>query len=118
MSDGGTTPAAGSHVGPYRLVEWVGGGGMGEVWRAADDRSEAASFDLALKLIAPDRLGDPDSRTRFKREVEAAQRVESDHVARVVAADPDADPAWLASRYVEGPTLAEQVEDSGPLADD
>ena len=108
-------PAVGSTVGPFRLLERVGQGGMGDVWRATDDRAGADPAEVALKLIAPERLDDPEARARFDREIAAARRVESPEVAAVVDADADAEPPWLAARFVSGPTLAEQVGRAGPL---
>jgi serine/threonine protein kinase len=88
---------------------------MGEVWRAADDRDRADPSELAVKLIAAERLGDADARARFDREIAAARRVEAAEVAAVIAADPGADRPWLASRFVPGMTLAEHVAAKGPL---
>lgn len=110
--------SAGDEVGPYRLVERVGSGGMGEVWLAADDRPGADPVEVAIKVIADGRLGDPDARARFAREIEAARRVDADEVARVLDADPDAESPWLASRYVVGATLGERVGNDGPLHDE
>ena len=108
----------GDTVGPYRLVERIGSGGMGEVWLAADDRPTADPAEVALKVIADGRLGDPEARARFAREIEAARRVDAPEVAQVLDADPDAESPWLASRFVIGATLGERVGNAGPLHDD
>jgi serine/threonine protein kinase len=117
MTDG-PAPAEGGTVGPYTLVERIGRGGMGEVWRATDDRPGADPAEVAVKVIAADRLDDPEARSRFGREVAAARRVGVDEVAAVVGADTTADRPWLASRFVDGETLAQHVAVAGPMPED
>ena len=62
-------------------------------------------------------LGDPDARKRFAREAETLRMVAGLHLAQYVDADasPDADPPWIATEYVAGPTLEAQIEQDGPL---
>lgn len=105
------------HVGPYRLLERLGRGGMGEVWLADDPTGAAggAPRRVALKLLDPGLVDDRASRARFNREVAAARRVHGPSVAALLDADVDATQPWLASAYVAGPTLDEQVARHGPL---
>ncbi len=104
-------------VGPYRLIERLGRGGMGEVWLAEDPTgaSGGAPRRVALKLLDPRLLDDPGARARFAREVTAARRVRGESVAALLDADVDAERPWLASAYVAGPTLADHVDRHGPL---
>ena len=64
----------------------------------------------ALKFVHPASVDDATFRERFRREVEAANRVRSPRVAPVLAADPDAETPWLATAFVDGPTLADAIE--------
>lgn len=75
----------------------------------------------ALKFVragGPAAADDPSFRARFGREIEAARRVRSPRAARVLAADPDATVPWLATAFVDGPTLQEAVTADGPMSGD
>lgn len=70
---------------------------------------------VAIKVIKAEYAADPEFRRRFRKEVEAARKVGGFHTAAVVDDDLDAPQPWMASAYVEGPTLAEEVTRRGPL---
>jgi serine/threonine-protein kinase len=90
-------------LGPYRVEEELGRGGMGIVLRGRDDALQRA---VALKVLRPE-LADARSRARFVREARAAARVRHDHVVGVYAvADPPDGPPYLVMEYLAGPTLA------------
>ncbi|WP_344984079.1 serine/threonine-protein kinase, partial [Thermobifida alba] len=94
-----------------RLVGRLGAGGMGQVFLARSPGGRP----VVVKVILPEYASDTEYRARFAREVEAARRVGGFHTAQVVAADPDADPPWMATAYVPGPSLSQAVHQRGPL---
>lgn len=100
-------------LGPFVLISRLGAGGMGVVYLAERD----GAF-VAVKAIRPDIADDPEFRRRFAREVEAARMVSGRGTARLVDADPSSDMPWLATQYLEGPTLEAAVNDRGPLPRD
>jgi hypothetical protein len=99
-------------LGPYELLGRLGQGGMGVVFLGRDGRGRLA----AVKALRPELAGDPAFAARFRREVDAARRVDSPRVARVLDADPAGPRPWLATEYVDGATLAGAVAGGGPLA--
>ncbi|MFI0913754.1 protein kinase domain-containing protein [Streptomyces abikoensis] len=104
-------PADPRVVGSYRLVARLGGGGMGQVFLG---RSRGGRT-VAVKLVRPELAGDPVFRRRFAQEVDAAGRVNGFYTAQVVEADTGADPPWLVTSYIPGPSLRDAVDRCGPL---
>ncbi|MFI8368785.1 protein kinase [Streptomyces sp. NPDC085466] len=100
------------YAGEYRLQAVLGAGGMGVVHLAASP----SGLRLAVKVVHARYAEDPDFRARFRQEVAAARRVSGAFTAPVVDADPDAERPWMATLYVPGPTLADQVRQRGPLS--
>src|SRR5580658_5381558 len=98
-------------VGGYRLLGRLGAGGMGRVFLGVSPGGRK----VAVKLIHPAHADAAQFRERFAREIEAAQRVGGFHTAPVVDADPHADPPWMVTAFIEGPSLQDDVDRSGPL---
>ena len=96
----------------YRRVGRLGVGGMGVVYLGQDHHGARA----AVKLVRSDLAAYPEFRVRFAREVQAARRVRGRHTARVLAADTDSARQWVATEYVEGPTLERHVLAHGPMS--
>jgi serine/threonine protein kinase/cyclophilin family peptidyl-prolyl cis-trans isomerase len=71
--------------------------------------------EVALKVIRGDLAGDPHFRQRFEREVAAARRVGGFYAAEVVDADTGSDRPWMATNYINGPSLQAAVDTHGPL---
>jgi Protein kinase domain len=106
-----TTQDHADMLGPYRLLDRLGEGGMGVVYRAVDPQQR----QVAVKALRPAIAGDPNARRRLAREVETMRRVRSPFVAEVLDADVTSDPPYIVTRYVRGQTLEEVVGRSGPL---
>jgi predicted Ser/Thr protein kinase len=98
-------------IGPYRVLEKIGEGGMGVVYLASD----AENRPVAVKVLGPAVAGDPDARLRLAREVETMRRVRNRHVAQVLDADVNGPSPYIVTRYVPGPSLDELVRRTGPL---
>ena len=98
-------------IGPYRLRGRLGAGGMGQVYLGLSPGGRAA----AVKVIRADLAQDPEFRTRFRREITVARKVSGSFTAPVIDADVDGPVPWLATAYVEGPSLADAVSQHGPL---
>jgi len=98
-------------IGGYRLRARLGAGGMGRVYLA----STPGGRRVALKVVRPELGDDADFRARFRREIEAAQRVRGVYTAELLAGDPAATPPWLVTAYVPGPSLQQAVAEHGPM---
>ena len=95
----------------YRLLRRLGTGGMGRVYLGQSPSGQL----VAVKLIRPELADDPGFRQRFAQEVSTARRVSGAFTAPVVDADPDGARPWLVTAYVEGPSLADAVEERGAM---
>ncbi|MFD9482149.1 PQQ-binding-like beta-propeller repeat protein [Streptomyces nojiriensis] len=95
------------YAGQYRLESVLGSGGMGVVHLA----TSASGLKLAVKIVHPEHAVDPEFRARFRQEVAAARRVSGAFTAPVVDADPDAERPWMATLFIDAPTLAERVRE-------
>jgi predicted Ser/Thr protein kinase len=98
-------------IGPYRLVEKIGEGGMGVVYLARD----AEGRPVAVKVLGPAVTGDPNARRRLLREVDTMRRVRSRYVAEILDADVGGESPYVVTRYVPGRTLDDIVRTDGPL---
>ena len=99
-------------LGPYRLQDRLGEGGMGVVHLARDPEGRA----VAVKVLHPLGSEGVNARRRLAREVETMRRVRSPYVAEVLDADVTGDFPYIVTRFVTGPTLDEMVRTRGPLS--
>lgn len=114
MSDERTTPLRPldpRKLGPYELLSRLGEGGMGTVYLARS----AAGVLVAVKMVRADLAPDDEFRRRFRSEVNRVREVPPFCTAEVLDADPDHEQPYLVVEYVDGPSLAEVVEERGPL---
>ncbi|MGV9323405.1 serine/threonine-protein kinase [Streptomyces sp. NPDC003660] len=108
----GAEPELPEYAGHYRLESRLGSGGMGVVHLARS----GSGMRLAVKVVHAEFARDDEFRGRFQQEVAAARRVSGAFTAPVVDADPEADRPWMATLFIPGPTLAEEVKRNGPMA--
>jgi len=114
-----TASLVGAQIGPYKILSWLGAGGMGEVYRARDTK---LGRDVAIKVVADVFLSDAERLARFEREARVLATLNHPHIGAiygVAEADPPAGSGpgrvrALVLELVEGETLAERLA-SGPL---
>jgi outer membrane protein assembly factor BamB len=99
------------YAGHYRLESCLGSGGMGVVHLARS----TSGMRVAVKVVHASYAKDSEFRGRFRQEVAAARRVSGAFTAPVVDADPEAGRPWMATLYIPGPTLSQQVKRNGPM---
>ena len=104
--------AASLVLGPYLLVERLGQGGMGQVFKA---RHTFMDRLVALKVIRADRLHHQDSLARFRREMQAAAKLTHPNVVLAHDAAPAGDLYYLAMEYVQGADLGRLLAARGRL---
>ena len=93
-------------IGPFRVVEKIGAGGMGEVYRATDVRLKR---QVAIKILPSALAADPDRLARFQREAEVVASLNHPNVAAVYGLEDAAGVKALVMELVEGPTLADRI---------
>jgi predicted Ser/Thr protein kinase len=98
-------------IGPFRIIGRLGAGGMGHVLLGEDPRGAR----VACKVVRREIAAEPGFRERFRREVEIVRASPPTVTARYVDADPHADRPWLATEFIDGPSLRQVVQERGPL---
>ncbi len=108
-------PAPGTMFGRYRLVEELGRGGMGVVYRAEDTHLKRT---VALKLILGGEFASPEANRRFLREAESVAALDHPNIVRVFDVGEHQDIPFLSMELVEGKPLSEMYRDNdiGPAA--
>jgi hypothetical protein len=99
-------PGDPQHIGDYVLSGRLGSGGMGQVFFGRSRSGRA----VAIKLIQPLFASEMEFRTRFRREVEALEKVGGHYTAGVIDSNTNADVPWMATAYVQGPSLNQVLE--------
>lgn len=101
--------SAGSNLGPYRIIEPIGRGGMASVFKAYE-----ASLDryVALKVLPQEFLHDPTFAERFRREAQTIARLEHPQIIPIFAYDIDTDTGtpWMAMRLISGGSLSQRIK--------
>jgi serine/threonine protein kinase/Leucine-rich repeat (LRR) protein len=94
-------------LGGYRILEVLGRGGMGVVFRAEDTRLKRT---VALKVMLPTLTGDANLGKRFLREAQAMAAVEHDHIVRIYQVGEDRGVPFLAMEFLKGEPLSERLK--------
>ncbi|HMI50369.1 MAG TPA: tetratricopeptide repeat protein [Candidatus Saccharimonadales bacterium] len=97
----------GRTLGHYQVIEKIGEGGMGVVYRARDQRLER---DVALKVLPAGILGDPAARKRFRNEALALARLNHPNICSVFDFNAEGDSDFLVMEFVPGISLHEKLE--------
>lgn len=100
-------------LGRYRLLEELGRGAMGTVYRAVHTRLRKV---VAVKILASDRVTEPTAVARFRREMEAAGRLDHPNLIRALDADEVGGTHFLVMEFVDGIDLSRLVKRAGPFA--
>ena len=100
-------------IGNYLVLDKLGAGGMGMVFKA---RHRRLNRIVALKILPPSFARDRTAVLRFKREVEAAGRLKHPNIVAALDADEDRGVHFLVMEYVEGHDLDQLVHQRGPLS--
>jgi len=115
-TDAGRPPAvgpplpAGTRLGPYELVSFVGAGGMGQVYKARDTRLDRT---VAIKVL-PAETADPRLRSRFEREARAISQLNHPRICALYDVGQHEEASFLVMEYLEGESLADRLK-TGPL---
>src|SRR5437773_7925531 len=96
------SPSIGQILGHYRILEQIGAGGMGVVYRAHDERLDR---DVALKVLSPTLAEDQKFLARFRREARALSRLNHPNVATVHDFDSEGETSFLVMEFIQGAGL-------------
>src|SRR5512132_1662840 len=106
-----TSVAAGSRLGPYEIVSRIGGGGMGEVFRARDTRLDRT---VAIKILPVEFAENAELRTRFELEARTISQISHPHICALHDVGRAEGVEYLVLEFIEGETLTDRIA-RGPL---
>ncbi len=104
----------GKTISHYKILEELGKGGMGVVYKAQDTKLDRT---VALKFLPPDLTADPDAKQRFIHEARAASALDHPNICTIYEINEADDQLFIAMAYIEGQTLKDKIK-AGPLGAD
>src|SRR4029077_8094229 len=104
--------SAGTRLGPFEILAPIGAGGMGEVYRARDNK---LGRDVAIKVLPGSFAGAPERMARFEREAQVLASLNHPNIATIHGLEESNGVRALVMELVEGPTLADRITQQGPL---
>jgi hypothetical protein len=105
----------GTQLGDYEILEPVGSGGMGEVYRARDIRLDR---DVAIKILPQEVAEDPSRRARFEREAKSVAALNHENIVTIHTIGMEEGIHYLAMELVEGEPLDQRIPEAGLTTDD
>jgi len=102
----------GDHLGHFELLEYVGGGGMGRVFRALDTH---LSRIVALKVLPREQATNAETLLRFRNEARSAARLEHENIAQVYHVGEEKGLPYLVFEFIDGIDVRTLVQQKGPL---
>ena len=103
----------GARLGPFEILECVGGGGMGRVFRALDT---GLARIVALKVLSPEQAASIDTLLRFRNEARSAARLNHNNIVQVYHVGEDQGLPYIAFEFIEGIHVRALVQKQGPLS--
>ena len=105
----GKDPLVGQRLGHYRIIEQIGSGGMGVVYRAHDEHLDR---EIAIKVLRPGTLAGESSRKHFRKEALALSKLNHPNIATIHDFDTQQDVDFLVMEYIAGVTLNDKLAEA------
>jgi F-box protein 11 len=96
-------------AGRYKIMDFIGSGGMAQVWKAHDNTLD---IPVAIKALPPEAVKNPVFKSAMKREAQLSIRLSHPHIGRLLTYEDDGKISFLAMEFVDGVTLEQMIHQS------